>query len=172
MTHPYALPVLGASILVAAAAGIHLGESAVAAITPIYFQGPALHPRDRGAAIDESRLTLARAQAPQVYGWDQGYAARAADCGDCDGLAAREAQAYSAVVPYFGGGEPAAKPGGYATEASVRVHRGSDESVALAEADTARIEFYAQHPLGYEEAAFVEPAAEELPLEDKESFHY
>ena len=56
MTSPYALPVLGVSILAAVAAGIHLGESAVASINPIYFQGPALHPRDRGAAIEESRV--------------------------------------------------------------------------------------------------------------------
>ena len=170
MTSPYALPVLGASILAAVAAGIHLGESAVASINPIYFQGPALHPRERGAAIDESRLALARAEAPPVYGWDQGYAARAADS---EGLAARDAHAYSAVVPYFGGGdEPATRPAGYDTEAGVRVHRGSDEPVALAEAETGRIEYYAQHPLGYEEAAFAEPVAEEVPLEGKESFHY
>ena len=93
MTSPYALPVLGVSILAAAAAGIHLGESAVASINPIYFQGPALHPRERGAAIDERSLALARAQAPQVYGWDQGYAARDVDR---EALAARDAQAYSA----------------------------------------------------------------------------
>jgi hypothetical protein len=172
MTSPFALPVLGVSILAAAAAGIHLGESAVASINPIYFQGPALHPRERGAAIDERSLALARAEAPMIYGWDQGHAARAADCGDCGGLAAHDAQVYSAVVPYFGGDEPAAKPTGYSVEASVRVHRGSDENVALAEGDTGRIEFYAQHPLGYEEAAFAEPVAEELPVEEKDRFHY
>ena len=169
MTSPYALPVLGVSILAAAAAGIHLGESAVASINPIYFQGPALHPRERGAAIDERSLALARAPSPPVYGWDQGYAARDVDR---EALAARDTQAYSAVVPYFGGDEPPAKPIGYETEAGVRVHRGSDERVALAEAETGRIEYYAQHPLGYEEAAFAEPAPEELPLEGKESFHY
>ena len=40
----------------------------------------------------------------QLYGWEQGYAARAADCGDCPALGARDAHAYSARVPYFGSG--------------------------------------------------------------------
>jgi hypothetical protein len=46
MTSPFALPVMGGSLLAAVALGIHLGESSIGQINPIYFQGPAVHPRD------------------------------------------------------------------------------------------------------------------------------
>jgi hypothetical protein len=104
MSHPLTLPVLGASLLLSVAGGIHLGESTIGLVNPIYFQGPALHPRDRGAAIDESRLPIRGPVYRELYGWEEGYAARAADCLDCEALAARDAFAYSAIVPYFGSG--------------------------------------------------------------------
>jgi hypothetical protein len=114
MSTPLTLPLLGGSLLAAAAVGLHLGESAVGLINPIHFQGPAIHPRARGAAIEEPLLT----QRPQtayaeLYGWDEGETARAEDCGDCEALQARfhraveEPQVYSALVPYFG---PASRP--------------------------------------------------------------
>ena len=110
MLNPFALPALGGSILAAVVVGIHLGESSVGLINPIYFQGPALHPRDRGAALDE-RALVARAPAQgQLYGWEEGRAARAADCVDCDALQARDAHVYSAEVPYFGGRGEARAP--------------------------------------------------------------
>ena len=108
MHSPFTLPVLAGSMLASVALGIHLGESAIAQINPIYYQAPPLHPRDRGAAIEEGNL----ARAPGDYalptdyaglhGWDQGQAALAADCGDCAGMRGRETRAYSARVPYFG----------------------------------------------------------------------
>ena len=42
--------------------GVQLGESAIAEIDPIHFQGAAVHPRDRGAAIDPATRSR-RAQA-------------------------------------------------------------------------------------------------------------
>lgn len=109
MSSPITLPAVGGAILAAAVLGIHLGESSIGLINPIYFQGPALHPRERGVALDENAV---RPRAPvyaQLYGWDQGNAARAADCGDCSALEARDAYArpavYSAEVPYFGSRE-------------------------------------------------------------------
>ena len=102
MMSPFSLPVMGVSLLAAVAFGVHLGESSVGLINPIYFQAPPLHPRDRGAAIDESRLEQNGPVYAQLYGWEQGYAARAADCGNCPALQARNA--YSARVPYFGTG--------------------------------------------------------------------
>jgi hypothetical protein len=82
--------------------GIHLGESSIGLINPIYFQAPPLHPRERGAAIDESTLSQ-RTPDPYagLYGWQQGQAALAADCGDC-AVRYRDHSAYSARVPYFG----------------------------------------------------------------------
>ena len=102
MASPLALPILGGSLLVAVALGVHLGESSVGLINPIYFQEAPLHPRERGAAIDERSLNRAQPAYADLYGWEQGHAAIAADCGDCDALRARDAYAYSARVPYFG----------------------------------------------------------------------
>ena len=99
MNSPFTLPVLGGSLLAAVAFGVHLGESSISQINPIYFQGPPLHPRDRGAAIDESTLHRAPPIQMALYGWEQGHAARAAECGDCG---VRSAPVYSARVPYFG----------------------------------------------------------------------
>ncbi|HEX9933190.1 MAG TPA: hypothetical protein VGB08_10150 [Allosphingosinicella sp.] len=82
---------LAALVIAAAALGIHLGESAIDQINPLYYQGAAVHPRDRGAAVDE---TLARPQAPrfaELYGWAEGQDAHAADCGDCVARVARDA---------------------------------------------------------------------------------
>ena len=104
MLNPFSWPVMAASLLGAVVAGLQLGQSSVSLINPIYYQAPPLHPRLRGAAIDES--TLNRTPEPayaQLYGWEQGQTARVADCGNCEALRARDAYAYSAQVPYFGG---------------------------------------------------------------------
>lgn len=109
MASPITLPALGGAIIAAAMLGIHLGESSIGLINPIYFQGPALHPRERGVAIDEGAVRPRQPVYAQLYGWDEGRAARAADCGDCAALGARDAYAatgaYSAEVPYFGSRE-------------------------------------------------------------------
>jgi len=102
MTSPFSLSVLGGSLLAAVVFGIHLGESSIGLIKPIYFQGPAVHPRDRGAAIDESSLPLpARSAYSDLYGWDEGHAALAAECAGCGSVRVHRAN-YSAEVPYFG----------------------------------------------------------------------
>lgn len=87
----FTLPALGASVLLAVAGGIQLGESTIAMINPVHFQGPAVHPRDRGAAVDEHAVRPSEPSFASLYGWDEGQAARAADCMDCDMLAARDA---------------------------------------------------------------------------------
>ena len=108
MSSPITLPALAGAILGAAVLGIHLGESSVGLINPIYFQGPALHPRDRGVAIDENAVRPRPPAYAQLYGWDEGRAARAADCGDCaapEAVTHTRTAAYSAQVPYFGSRE-------------------------------------------------------------------
>jgi hypothetical protein len=114
MVNPSTLPALGGALLAAVVLGIHLGESAVGLIDPIHFQGPAVHPRDRGAAIDPNRVAPRRASYADLYGWEEGDAALTATCDGCGGPFGRAAYAYSAEVPYFGGGvtaepEPAAR---------------------------------------------------------------
>lgn len=83
MSPNLALPAFGALVLAAAAFGVHLGDSAIDQINPIHFQGPAVHPRDRGAAVPEF---AAGPQAPhfsQHYGWEEGQEARTAQCAGC-----------------------------------------------------------------------------------------
>jgi len=151
MTGPFALPVIGGSLLAAVVLGIHLGESSIGQINPIYFQGPAVHPRDRGAAIDESNLPApARPAYRDLYGWDEGNAARAAECYNCGRNRARNAYAYSAEVPYFGSRED--------LRAAVREARDElGESFAEATdqvgARNAPVLRYAYYPITEEEAA-------------------
>ena len=151
MVSPYTLPILGGSLLAATALGIHLGESSVGLINPIYFQGPAVHPRDRGAAIDESRLPPRTPAYGELYGWESGSAARAADCGDCEALRARAAYArdYSAEIPYFGG---PAEPPAY-TVADVEVHYGEAEAAPAAPVVPPKLPVvrYAYYPVVAEE---------------------
>jgi len=90
MANPFTLPFLGGTLLVAIAGGIQLGESTVGLIHPIHFQGPAVHPRDRGAAIDENPVRATEPSFASLYGWDQGRSAWIEDCGDCDALSARD----------------------------------------------------------------------------------
>jgi hypothetical protein len=171
MPNPFSLPILGASLLGAVVVGLHLGESSIGLINPIYFQAPPLHPRERGAAIDEASLQQRGPAYSQLYGWEQGYAARAADCGNCEALQARDAyaHAYSARVPYFGN-HAAVRP---AVAAAPDV---LEERLAEAREDPAprlaQIERYAYYPV--EEVAEPEPAdappADDEGKKDAEAF--
>lgn len=163
MVNPFTLPALGSALIAAVVAGIHLGESSIGLINPIYFQGPAVHPRERGAALDENAVRPRQATYAQLYGWEQGQAARAEDCGDCEALAARSAYArdYSAEVPYFGGpAEP--RRAAVSEPAEVRVHYGEapppvQEVVVEPEPPVLR---YAHYPVSFEEA---QPEPEAYP---------
>ena len=165
MLNPFSWPVVGASLLGAVVAGLHLGQSSVGLINPIYYQAPPLHPRLRGAAIDES--TLSRTPEPayaQLYGWEQGHAARAADCGNCEALRARDAYAYSARVPYFGGREGLGR--------HVRQARADlgDQFAELPEETASRFaaaERYAHYAISEDEA---EPKAEMPTAADEPGF--
>lgn len=77
-------------MLLAVAGGIQLGESTIGMINPVHFQGPAIHPRDRGAAIDESQFRPSERSFASFYGWDEGESARLEDCGDCEAITARD----------------------------------------------------------------------------------
>jgi hypothetical protein len=69
-----------AGSLVAAIIGLVLGRSAIGEINPIYFQ-----PVEPVRAVDPNP-PQAQDSFAQAYGWENGQAARAADCGaDCAG---------------------------------------------------------------------------------------
>ena len=91
MDRKLTLPALGAVMLAAAAFGVHLGQSAIDQINPLYFQGAAVHPRDRGADLAEASLAPQTPRFAELYGWAEGEAARNADCVDCEALTARDA---------------------------------------------------------------------------------
>ena len=162
MHSPVSLPILGGSLLFAVAMGIHLGESSIGQINPIYFQEPPLHPRDRGAAIDETRLHQAQPAYADLYGWEQGHAALAADCGNCEALHARDAYAYSAVVPYFGS-RPRLRPAVAQAPEPEPVFAEVPEEVTPRQAPIERYAHYAVSADEAEEAAD-EPAPEAEPL--------
>ena len=165
MVNPFTLPALGGALLASVAIGVHLGESAIGQINPAYFKGPAIHPRDRGAAIDPNEVRQRPTLYSEHYGWEEGRAARAEDCGDCEALAARDAYArdysYSAEVPYFGGpaepvrAETVVEPAVYFEEEEAPF----EEEVVEPEGPVVR---YAHYPI--EEQA---PAAEPSPYPDK-----
>jgi len=167
MTSPFALPVLGGSLLAAVALGIHLGESSIGQINPIYFQGPAVHPRDRGAALDESNLPPpVRPAYRDLYGWDEGDAARAAECHDCGRRRPRDASAYSAEVPYFGSREDLRSA---VREARDELGEGFAETPDQFGVRNAPVLRYAYYPITEEEAAL--PAStekKELRLEPED----
>jgi hypothetical protein len=109
-----------AALIVAAGAfGVHVGESAISQINPLYFQGAAVHPRDRGVVVDESALVERGPRFAQLYGWEQGGEARSTDCGDCDALAARDAYAGASVrlASAETGWQRQARPAAYAPAA-------------------------------------------------------
>jgi hypothetical protein len=88
---PFALA-LPAGLLVAAMLGVQLGESAIAEINPVHFQGAASPPR----GIDPVAAVATEPSFAQAYGWEDGQAARAQLCGgDCDARRARDAMAFA-----------------------------------------------------------------------------
>ncbi len=99
MGHPMSLPALGALTIAAAAFGVHLGESSVAEINPSYYRGPAVHPRDRGVAVEEGAYGRSVPRFAAHYSWADGRAARAEDCGDCEAVAPRDVYADVAAYP-------------------------------------------------------------------------
>ena len=83
------LPVMGVLTVVAGAVGLQLGESAIAQIDPIHFQGPAPTPRD----VSRDPLPPLGPDYASAYGWQQSEMALAAECADCPARNARTAVA-------------------------------------------------------------------------------
>jgi len=160
------LPAFGALVLAASAFGVHMGQSAIEQINPIYFQGAAVHPRDRGAAVPEP---VAGPRAPQFadhYGWEQGRQARSADCVDCPALQARDSHAGEVVYAV-------AETGWRAEPQRVQVVRqvrpaAEPEAKPVAEEEPAgfiveyaAVDRYAYYPVEEEQAEPAEAVAQE-----------
>ncbi|HYN46418.1 MAG TPA: hypothetical protein VES64_06975 [Allosphingosinicella sp.] len=109
-----------AALLVAAAGGVQLGQSAVAEINPIHFQGAPTPPR----GIDPLSADPPADSFADAYDWEAGHAALAAACGgDCNARLPRHAAVYAyeapaavrpAAAPYWRDAQPAAEPAPWA----------------------------------------------------------
>lgn len=119
MSPNVSLPAFGALLLAAAAFGVHLGQTTIDGINPIHFQGPAVHPRDRGAVAHDA-IEAAQPIFSQLYGWEEGAEARSLDCGGCEALGARDAYAGGGrlvhAVMETGWSDPQAEPAAYRYE--------------------------------------------------------
>ena len=118
MLRRHANMILGLSIalLTASLFGLQLGRSAIAEINPIHFRGEAARPR----GVDPNAGAVTPDPYSSAYGFGDGFAARAADCGgDCDAREARDAGAFAfdppvrpraASGPYWRDSTPVADP--------------------------------------------------------------
>lgn len=160
-----------ASLLVAAGAlGVHLGQAAIDDINPLYFEGAAVHPRDRGAEVSELGIEARAPLFAQAYGWEQGQAARNADCGDCAALGARDAYAGGEVrfAVLQSGWRTEAQPASYRYEAEPEAPAAEQQAQPIVyiveNADVAR---YASYPIETEPQGKPEAeSVEETPAEE------
>ena len=147
-----------AALPVAAILGVQLGQSAIAEINPVHFRGAAA--RARGIDADAARpVPDAYALA---YGWNEGYDARAMDCGgDCAARRTREAMV-------FGLDKPA--PAAPAREPYWRDATPTSEPAAWAPGETGGrppgVERYMHYPVE-DEAEAKAPSGEEESAEDE-----
>ena len=106
MTSRFALPVMGGSLLAAVALRHPARRKRDRPDQPDLLPGPRRPSARPRRAIDESNLPApVRPAYRDLYGWDEGAAARAAECDNCSRSRVRDAHAYSAEVPYFGSRE-------------------------------------------------------------------
>ncbi len=154
MAHPLKLPALGALAVAAAAFGLHLGESAVADINPIHFQGAAVHPRDRGAALPDLPQAPIQSEYALAYGWDQGANARTADCPGCGPAVAPE-YASRTQMGYQSDVDVALAP-----PSPARAVERQEEAQSPFTTEYASVDRYAYYPI---EEATADVAAEEEP---------
>jgi hypothetical protein len=135
------LPAFGAAAFVAILFGLHIGQSAIDQINPLFFQGAPVHPRDRGAEVSQTSLAPPAPRFAEYYGWEEGQAARAADCRDCDALAARDA--YQGAVEYA-----VLEPGWRtAIEPVVYEARKAPEAEPEIAAEPSEVERFASYPI-------------------------
>lgn len=154
--------------VIGAVIGLQLAESSIGQIDPVHYRGAAVHPRDRGAALDPHAVAPAGPAYLGHYGWAEGRRARAEDCGAACDPVRRDRHAAMGLPEESAWIEPAPPPPPslFREEQGVRVHRVSGrEAIAqrLAEAEAherrrADIVLYAYYPVSAEELTPKEPA--------------
>lgn len=162
MIRSWTWPVLGVALLLAIVAGVNLGNAAIDGINPVHFQ-PRQEPRQRPIAIETSPVGLNRRQPTyaELYGWEEGNRALAAQCPGCDGTGGT----YSAAIPYFGSREELAAAERRAQRVIDAVYAEEQADAAPRKAPSAQAE--APAPVGDQPSveAAEEPAASEAPPE-------
>lgn len=147
------LPALAIVVAAAAVFGVELGESAIAEIDPVHFRGPAIHPAARGAAIDPGELDAPAApQFASLYGWEEGNAARAEACGDCDSGWAPDPYEQEVEVSYADAVAAAEEIASRERWAEAALDEAEDAIEAIEdEIDWEAVERYAYYPVAEDE---------------------
>ncbi|MGQ0661179.1 hypothetical protein [Sphingosinicella sp.] len=163
MVSPASLIALGAGGVVAVIFGVSLGNSAISQINPLYFQGAALHPRDRGTAVDPNAPTVIPNRYEQLYGFTQGQRARAVDCVGCTfapPAMPTEAGVYAASAPYFGSREERARDEARERQAIDAGYLQRLEDAAARRAALEEVRRYSSYRVSEDEVVRERPAAE------------
>lgn len=142
------LPVMSVLVVIAGAVGLQLGESAVAQIDPVHFQGAAPKLRD----IRSDPLPAPAPSYASGYSWEEGYDAMARDCGDCPALRAREV--YAAVPPV---GDPVIEEA--YDEAPAYDAAAIDEQAQRYAVEWRRVSRYVHYPIAADQADIAESVA-------------
>ena len=133
-------PVMGVLTIVAGAIGLQLGQSAIAQIDPIHFQGPAPTPRD----VSRDPLPPLGPSYASAYGWAQSEAALAPECGDCGVPAARTAVAATWEPVDAAAAEPRAMP------VSIPSYEPREEKIEREVAEWREVTRYTSYPVAQE----------------------
>jgi hypothetical protein len=137
------LPVMGVLTVVAGAIGLQIGEGAIAQIDPIYFSGAPIPAQD----VTKNPRPQPQPGFAEASGWAEGYAARAADCGDCPALLARQSHAPVQAQPAYA--EATLQPR-WDTE-SVMIEPAA-EAPRVQSAEQQRMNRYLHYPINQEQA--------------------
>lgn len=139
------LPVMTVLVVVAGAAGLQLGETTIAAIDPLHFQGAATPARD----VSRGPLEPRRNDFAAASGWEQGYAGRTADCGaNCPQSYADQALGIDAGAPLIPYSDPTIEPRWEQASAA------ADDDPRLIErsAESGRVQRYLHYPVSADQA--------------------
>jgi len=135
------LPVMTVLTVIAGAVGLQLGESAIAQIDPVYFEG-IVPVRD---VTKDPRPPRAPGFA-EASGWEQGYRAMAADCGGCSPVLQTGGSAPAA--PLFTYSDATIEP---RWQQAADSHAG-DELPAERSVQSAQVQRYLHYPVSADQA--------------------
>lgn len=143
------IPILSVLTVIAVAGGFQLGETAIAQIDPLYFEGAAVPARD----VTRSAPAQRRNDYAAASGWEEGYADREADCGaNCAPMSSDQAMARldAPLEPYS---DPTIEPRWERAAAPARddvLVAPRDEPVGAER--TSRVDRYLHYPVSSDQA--------------------